>query len=115
MNNFSYFIAIAQPTFCSAVARNLKNKYEDLSNLSYPSMCGSLFAKNVITNQEKLEIEKLIGKKQMEKVLDIIILSLNSNDAAKYKGFLKALNESDDLLLCNKAKELSKCFIDTYS
>ena len=74
-------------------------------------MCGSLYAKDVITNQEKLEIDKLVGKKQMEKVLDIIILSLSSNDAEKYKGFLKVLEKSDDLLLRNKAKELSKCII----
>ena len=72
-------------------------------------MDGSLYAKNVITRQEKEEIDKLIGKKQMEKVLDIIILSLNSNYTAKYKGFLEALEESEDSLLRDKAKELSKC------
>ena len=71
-------------------------------------MSGQLFTKNVITNQEKLEIDVLIGLKQMEKVLDIVIQSLHSHDATKYHGFLKALEESDDILLQNKAKELGK-------
>ena len=44
----------------------------------------------------------------MEKVVDIVILSLNNNYTAKYKGFLEAMEESDDLLLQSKAKELGK-------
>ena len=99
---------IAQGDFCSAAAKKLRNMYDQLSNLPYPAMRGGLFAKEVITGQEKLEIDRLAGQKQMEKVLDIIILSLNSNVDAKYKNFLKVMEESDDLVLKTKAKELGK-------
>ena len=69
-------------------------------------MSGKLFAKDVITSHEKQEINHLIGTKQMEKVVDIVIFSLNSNYTAKYKGFVKAMEESDDILLQNKTEEL---------
>ena len=95
-------------TFCSTAARMLRDKYAELLLLPYSSMSGNLFAKKVITSQEKLEIEGLIGLKQMEKVTDIIILSLNCNDTTKYKGFLEAMEESDDLVLEKKAKDLGK-------
>ena len=93
------------------IIKKLKNKYEELLHLPYPDMSGKLYAKDVITNQEKLEINNLIGKRQMERVLDIIIQSLKCNDTAKYKGFLKAMEESDDLLLRNKAEKLGKWIV----
>lgn len=96
----------ALSVFCSTEARKLRDKYDDLLHLPYSSMSGNLFAKSVITIQEKQEIERLVGRKQMEKVVDIVILSLNSSVTAKYKGFLEAMEESDDLLLQRKAKEL---------
>ena len=95
-------------TFCSTAARMLRDKYAELLLLPYSSMSRNLFAKKVITSQEKLEIEGLIGLKQMEKVTDIIILSLNCNDTTKYKGFLEAMEESDDSVLEKKAKDLGK-------
>ena len=97
---------IAQSIFCSTEARKLRDKYDELLHLSYSSMSAQLFSKNVITIQEKLEIERLVGRKQMEKVVDIVILSLNSNVTAKYKGFLEAMEENDDFVLQNKAKDL---------
>ena len=90
------------------IIRKLKDNYEELLHLPYPDMSGKLYAKDVITNQEKLEINNLIGKRQMERLLDIIIQSLHCNNTTKYKGFLKAMEESDDVLLRNKAKELTR-------
>ena len=69
-----------------------------------------LLAKQVITDQENLEIAQaeLIGISKMKQVLEIIIKSLKSNDATKYKAFIEAMEESGDLTLQNKAKELGK-------
>ena len=67
-----------------------------------------LYSNNVIIKQEKMEIDALIGEAQMEKVLDIILTSLSLNMDAKYKGFLLAMEKSDDALLQMKAKELAK-------
>ena len=69
-----------------------------------------LLAKQVITDQEKLEIAQaeLIGISKMEQVLDIVIKSLKSNDTTKYKAFIEAMEESSDVTLQNKAKELGK-------
>ena len=89
-------------------ARELKLRYDDLSNLSYDAMKGRLYAYDVITPQEKDEIDRLIGSQQMQKVLDILIASLEANQTSKYKGFLQAMEESDDTLLKEKAKELGK-------
>ena len=74
--------------------------------LPYTAMSGSLFSNDVITFQQKLEVDKMIGEKQMEKVLDILIQSLYCGNITKYMGFLKAMKENDDLDLQSKAKDL---------
>ena len=68
--NAFYILCILQPYNCSDAAKLLQSKYAVLSNLSYSNMNGSLYANEVITRQEKLEIQQLIGKSQMERVLD---------------------------------------------
>ena len=99
----------------------LKKKYNEFGNLSYSSMSGGLYSNDVITRQEKQEIEHLIGNKQIEKVLDIVMDSLKANQRAKYRGFLLAMENSDDILLKQKAAELGKCtkhfllLADTYN
>ena len=69
-----------------------------------------LLVKQVITDQEKMEIARaeLIGISKMEQVLDIVIKSLKSNDTKKYKAFIEAMEESNDVTLQKKAKELGK-------
>ena len=71
-------------------------------------MKGKLFSYYVITSAEKDLIDTLIGNAKMEKVLDIVRVSLEANQTAKYKGFLQAMEESEDTLLKDKAKELGK-------
>ena len=83
--------------------------YEELSQLPYAAMSASLFANHVITNQERMEIEKLIGTKQMERVLDILIQSLKCKVTTKYKGLLKAMEKNDDIVLHSKVRQLGKC------
>ena len=84
----------------------LKHEYSNLSNLPYASMNIQLLAKSVITSDEKLIIDKETGTKQMSKVLDIIIKSLNVNQITKFEGFLEAMEESDDIALKETAKKL---------
>ena len=86
----------------------LKKKYDGLGNLSYSSMSGALYANDVITRQEKQQIERLIGNKQIQAVLDIVMDSLQCKQTAKYKGLLLAMENSEDILLKQKATELGK-------
>ena len=71
-------------------------------------MKSKLFSYCVITSTERDLIDTLIGNAKMEKVLDIVRVSLKANQTAKYKGFLQAMEESEDILLKAKAQELGK-------
>ena len=103
---FLILFIIAQRDFCRIAVRKLTHRYVELSNLPYPAISRQLFANHVIIHQEKMQINNLIGAEQMERVLDIVIQSLNCNSTAKYEGFLNAMKESDDDMLKNKAEEL---------
>ena len=107
-NSLQCTMYIGQTYNCSDAAKLLKSKFALLSNLSYPNMSGSLYANNVITQQEKLEIDRLVGKSQMERVLDIVIASLKANQTAKYKGFLLTMESNEDGTLNAKAQELGE-------
>ena len=71
-------------------------------------MKGRLFSEDVITHDELTQIDALVGQAQMQKVLDIVLTSLKHKQAVKYKGFLIAMEESDDTLLQMKAKALGE-------
>ena len=79
-------------------------------------MKGRLFSEDVITHDELTQIDALVGQAQMQKVLDIVLTSLKHKQAVKYKGFLIAMEESDDTLLHIKAKALGewRSFIDMH-
>ena len=98
---------------CSTVATMLQHSYQELGNLSYSSMRPGLIAKDVITLQEKRQINNLIGEQQIEAVLDIVISSLRAGQTAKYRGLLIAMEESGDILLKQKAEELGECIISS--
>ena len=88
--------------------QNLKMEFNNLLTLPYSTMKGKLFSKDVITFDEIVQIDALSGQTQMQKLLQIVLTSLRNNQAAKYKGFLQAMEESDDILLQMKAKELGE-------
>ena len=71
-------------------------------------MYKQLYAKNVITQNEKVQIQAELDPEKMVKLLDIIITSLKLNQPEKYLGFLKAMEESEDLVLQKTAKGLGK-------
>ena len=86
-------------------------KFPELSSLSYSNMRLQLYAYNVITMQEKMEIDHLVENSKMEKITDIIITSLQCNLTAKYKGFLLAMESSGDPLLKAMAQELGESIL----
>ena len=86
----------------------LRKEYDQLSHLPYTSMDNQLFAKDVITLDEKLQIESKIGTEKMAKLLNIIIASLRLKQTTKYLGFLKAMEESKDITLKQTAKRLGE-------
>ena len=88
----------------------LQDNHKDLSCLSYENISKIMLAKEVFTVQEKQEIANAesIGISKMEKVLDILIKSLEFKNARKYKAFIEAMEESGDPTLQNKAHDLGK-------
>ena len=92
---------------CSAAADKLKKQLGTLTRLNYNAIMGSLYAKDVITNEQRKLIAAEIGEeKMMYLIVDIIIPSLKVNNYKKYKGFLEAMEESEDSDLKSTAKTL---------
>ena len=80
-----------------------------MSKLNYDAMKTLLIIKNVITDQKmKIIDSKIVQEKMMYLLVDIIIPSLKVNNSEKYKGFLKAMEGSDDSDLKSIAKNLGK-------
>ena len=102
------FIHTADHFDCAAMAKYLRGHLDSLSKLSYENIKHNLRAENVIVRQEYKKIGKMIDTDQMAEVIDILISSLCSNVTTKFKGFLKALEESGDELLMKTAAELGK-------
>ena len=72
-------------------------------------MMGSLIAEDVITGKDRKIIDDKVGQEKMiYLVLDIIIPSLKVGYCRKYKGFLKAMEQSDDIVLKYTADEFGE-------
>ena len=72
-------------------------------------MMGSLFSKDVITNEERITIDGKTGEdRMMYLIADVVIPSLKQNHSIKYKGLLEAMEESEDSDLKATAKSLGK-------
>ena len=94
---------------CKTVADKLTKQLDTLSKLNYNNMNISLFSKSVITDQEAQIIDAKIGQEQMRHLITrIIIPSLKQGNGEKYKGFLEAMEESEDGDLRRIAKRLGK-------
>ena len=102
-------IAAAKVLTCSDMANYLTKNVATLSNLSYNNMKLHLMANDVITRDERQRIDKMdTSTAQMVEVIDIVQNSLFANTTTKYKGLLASMENSSDVLLNDKAKELSK-------
>ena len=68
----------------------------------------ALYGNSVTTICEKQIIEgKCSNEQKMEYLIDILIASLKSHSRIKYMGFLAAMETSPDILLQEKARQLS--------
>ena len=104
------------PAFdCDAAANELQSQLNTLVNLNYDAMALSLFSESIITRKERQIINDKCGEEKMEYLLaDIIIPSLRVHYCGKYKGFLKAMEESGDSTLKSIAKKLGMYLLATY-
>ena len=94
---------------CSVAADTLRTQLGALTRLNYSAMMGSLYSNNVITDGQRQIIDAKIGEgKMMYLIVDILIPSLKLDHCKKYRGFLEAMEESDDSDLKNMAKKLGK-------
>ena len=69
-----------------------------------------LLSNDVITHREEKEIDGMIDEDQICKVFEILQDSLGNEQiaAVKFKGFLIAMEQSDDQLLRETAKKFSE-------
>ena len=94
---------------CLTASEILTSRFQSIEILNYNSMKGSLFAHHVVTRNEIATIEEKIGKSKMEYLIfNIILPSLKGNFSKKYKGFLAAMEENDDIDLKSMAELLGK-------
>ena len=94
---------------CSTARATVQEQYDKLIRLPVDNLLPSLYAYNVVTFDQKEEIEELPQKKKrMDFILSLIIRSLDSGIADLYNGFLKVLKESKDVSTIELAKKLGK-------
>lgn len=108
-----YFIPLfTYVAYCMRVAERLRKNLVPLSKLSYENMKIHLYAKSVITDIEKIKIDKMTtNDDQMMEVINIVRASLFNNYTEKYKCLLESMEESDDVLLKKTAKQYGKLII----
>ena len=72
-------------------------------------MNSQLFAKRVITLDQKKSIDIQVGRKKMDYLLsEIIMPSLMAKFSKKYKLFLRVMEDNDDIDLQSAAKMLGE-------
>lgn len=85
----------------SIVKKVMKN-YQPLSTLNADALLMDLYARDVITTEEKEIIETTIPlrSKKMQFIIDkVIIPSLKVGTTMKFKNFLEAMEASEDLTI----------------
>ena len=103
------FPLIVDYSDCSTARATIQEQYDKLIRLPVDILLPSLYAYNVVTFDQKEEIEELPQKKKrMDFILSLIIQSLDNGIANLYNGFLEVLKESDDVLTRELAKMLGK-------
>ena len=94
---------------CSTACATVQKQYDKLIHLPIDNLLPSLYACNIVTFDQKEEIEELPQRKRrMGFVLNLIIRSLTYGVGDLYNGFLKVLKECEDLLTRELAKKLGK-------
>lgn len=68
-----------------------------------------LFVEDVLTHEQKLEIQSLAVQKRMENLLDYVIVpSLKAGMVQKYISLVNIMMDSEDSLLRGMASEITK-------
>ena len=99
---------------CGAARRAVQKEFKNLVILLILSLLPLLVTNNVVTMQQKREIEQ---KEQTElKGMDyfltnVIITSLQLNVTEKYKGYLLSMEQHDNSLFNMMAQRLGKCIM----
>lgn len=89
-----------------AVEENIWRDFPTLRKLPYDKM-KSLLPKGIFTDHELSLIERYDhSRDKMTELLSLVLASLQQRQTEKYKGFLKALKESDDVTLKKAATRL---------
>ena len=100
-----YLIALFD---CSTAKDNVKANYDKLTKLNIELILERLLSKGIITTDEKKMIDsKPASRDKMIYFLDgVIAPSLLNNVNAKFRDFLKVLEESGDSTMIDLAKQL---------
>ena len=95
---------------CFTALDKIREQYDVLANSPVNKLLPSLYAKRVITLDDKKVMEaKPLEKDRMMYLLDdVLIRSLNIGYGSKYNGFLKVLEESDDDVLDDLTRTLGE-------
>ena len=95
---------------CFTALDKIREQYDVLANSPVNKLLPSLYAKRVITLDDKTIMEaKPLEKDRMNYLLDdVLIRSLNIGYGSKYNGFLKVLEESDDDVLDDLTRTLGE-------
>ena len=81
------------------------NQLDELTELNYDNMKTQLFAKEVISFDQRKSIDIQVGRNKMDfLIFDIIIPSLKAKFSKKYKSFLKVMEDNDDIDLKSAAE-----------
>ena len=101
-----YFLLSAEFN-CSIAIENITNNYDKLTIVPVKSILVKLISKRVVSIEQKQRINALLcNSEKVEYILDeVIIPELRSGKAKKFKGFLEAMEESDELPIVVLAKK----------
>ena len=99
-----------RPVDYSAAEQYIRSRYDNLALLTISdTLIRRLYRDEVITFDEKIEIQKLDKEDRMEFLLNIIIKSLKLKHSSKLIKLLKIMEDSDDESLKVVATELIFC------
>ena len=94
---------------CSTACDTIQKQYDKLIHLPLDSLLPTLYAKNVVTFDQKNEIDDIPQKmKKIQFILDLIIRSLKNDVATLYNRFLKVMEESENKDIQQLAKKLGR-------
>ena len=98
------------PVNCKTALNHMKKQYKRFTQLTInDDAIKDLFMEDVLTHEQKLEIQMLNVRKRMENLLDYIIIpSLQAGMAQKYINLVNIMMNSDDSLLRAMASEMIK-------